>query len=69
MRQNTLERFGPVRVVRPVLVFEIAFDGLQRSKRHKSGLAVRFPRISRWRTDKKSENADTVETVAALLPG
>ena len=69
VRQNTLERFGPVRVVRPVLVFEIAFDGLQRSKRHKSGLAVRFPRISRWRTDKKSEDADTVETVAALLPG
>ena len=54
VRQNTLERFGPVRVVKPELVFEIAFDGLQRSKRHKSGLAVRFPRISRMRRSVRS---------------
>ena len=47
--RNTLERFGPVRSVQPELVFEIAFEGIQESSRHKSGLAVRFPRIARWR--------------------
>ena len=67
VRRNTVERFGPVRKVKPELVFEIAFEGIQRSPRHRSGIAVRFPRIARWRTDKKPEDADTVETIAALL--
>ncbi len=68
IRANTVERFGPVRTVRPELVFELAFAGVQRSNRHKSGFAVRFPRILRWRHDKPIEEADTVETVRALLP-
>lgn len=67
VRRNTQEKFGPVRSVRPELVFEIAFEGLQLSKRHKSGIAVRFPRISRWRKDKAPKDADNVETVTALL--
>jgi DNA ligase-1 len=67
IRQNTRERFGPVRAVRPELVFEIAFDGLRASTRHKSGLAVRFPRIFRWRRDKRRDEADTLETLKALL--
>jgi DNA ligase 1 len=53
VRRNTLEKFGPVRTVKPELVFELAFEGIQRSARHKSGVAVRFPRILRWRTDKR----------------
>jgi len=65
--RNTLERFGPVRSVRPELVFEIAFEGIQESSRHKSGLAVRFPRISRWRRDKKIEEIDTIERLNTLL--
>jgi DNA ligase-1 len=69
VRQNTLEKFGPVRTVTPALVFELAFEGIQRSARHKSGFAVRFPRIARWRTDKKIEDADSLETIRALLPG
>lgn len=68
VRRNTVERFGPVRVVKPELVFELAFEGIQRSGRHKSGIAVRFPRMARWRTDKKPEDADTLETIRALLP-
>jgi DNA ligase-1 len=68
IQRNTLERFGPVRSVRPELVFEIAFEGIQKSSRHKSGLAVRFPRIARWRRDKKIEEIDTVETLKTLLP-
>jgi DNA ligase 1 len=68
IRANTVERFGPVRTVRPELVFELAFAGVQRSSRHKSGVAVRFPRILRWRHDKPIQEADTVETVRALLP-
>lgn len=68
IQRNTLERFGPVRSVRPELVFEIAFEGIQTSSRHKSGLAVRFPRIARWRRDKKIEEIDTIETLKALLP-
>jgi DNA ligase-1 len=68
VRRNTLESFGPVRTVTPQLVFELAFEGLQRSPRHKSGVAVRFPRIARWRTDKKIEDADTLGTLRALLP-
>lgn len=66
IRQNTLEKFGPVRTVKPVLVFEIAFEGIQPSKRHKAGFALRFPRINKQRTDKTIEQADTVETLQAL---
>ena len=68
VRRNTVEKHGPVRVVRPELVFELAFEGIQASSRHKSGVAVRFPRIARWRTDKRPEEADTLETVRSLLP-
>ena len=67
VRVNTLERFGPVRIVKPDLVFEIGFEGIQLSARHKSGIAVRFPRILRWRTDKTAGEADTLEQVKALL--
>ena len=66
IRANTLERFGPVRVVKPELVFELAFEGIQASPRHKSGVAVRFPRMARWRTDKKPDQADTLEALKAL---
>lgn len=68
VRRNTKERFGPVRSVRPELVFELAFENIQRSKRHKSGVAVRFPRIARWRHDKKPQDADTLDTIKTLLP-
>jgi DNA ligase-1 len=68
VRRNTLEKFGPVRTVKPELVFELHFEGIQRSSRHKSGIAVRFPRMVRWRTDKKAEEADTIERVRELLP-
>jgi DNA ligase-1 len=68
VRRNMVEKFGPVRTVKPELVFELAFEGLNRSSRHKSGIAVRFPRILRWRTDKAPEEADTLDTVRALLP-
>lgn len=67
IRRHTLEKFGPVRHVEPVQVFELAFEGIQRSPRHKSGVAVRFPRIARWRTDKPVSEIDTVETLHALL--
>lgn len=67
VRDNTKETFGPVRSVTPELVFELAFEGIQKSTRHKSGVAVRFPRISRWRTDKKIEDADKIEQIYALL--
>ena len=67
VRQNTLEKFGPVRTVTPGLVFELAFEGIQESTRHKSGIAVRFPRINRWRTDKRPGDADSLETIRALL--
>jgi DNA ligase-1 len=67
VRRNMLEKFGPVRTVKPELVFELAFEGIQRSPRHKSGIAVRFPRILRWRTDKPFEEADTLDTVRSLL--
>ena len=68
VRRNTLEKFGPVRTVKPELVFELAFEGIQRSSRHKSGIAVRFPRILRWRKDKPMAEADSIETIQALLP-
>jgi DNA ligase-1 len=67
VRRNTVEAFGPVRTVKPELVFELAFEGIQRSSRHKSGVAVRFPRILRWRRDKPPAEADTIATVQALL--
>jgi len=67
VRRNTLRTFGPVHVVKPELVFELAFEGIQKSSRHRSGIAVRFPRMARWRTDKKAEEADTIETIRALL--
>ena len=66
VRGHTLERFGPVRRVLPELVFELAFEGLQVSTRHKSGIAVRFPRIARWRRDKPASAADTLDTLKAL---
>ena len=67
VRRNTIEKFGPVRTVKPELVFELAFEGIQESKRHKSGIAVRFPRILRRRTDKPASEADSLDTVRALL--
>lgn len=67
VRANTFERHGPVHAVKPQLVFELAFEAIQRSTRHRSGIAVRFPRMARWRRDKKPEDADTLETVRALL--
>jgi DNA ligase-1 len=68
VRANTRERFGPVRSVRPELVFELAFENIQKSSRHKSGVAVRFPRMIRWRTDKRPEDADHLKTIQALIP-
>jgi DNA ligase-1 len=67
VRRNTIETFGPVHAVKPELVFELAFEGIQRSPRHRSGIAVRFPRMARWRHDKKAEDADSIETIRALL--
>lgn len=67
IRRHTTERFGPVRHVEPVQVFELGFEGIAESSRHKSGIAVRFPRMLRWRKDKKAEEADTLEAVRALL--
>ena len=71
VRDNTIERFGPVRSVRAEpdkgLVFEVAFEGLNRSTRHKSGVAMRFPRISRLRWDKLPSEADRLETLEAML--
>jgi len=67
VRRNTLEKFGPVRTVKPELVFELAFEGIQLSTRHKSGIAVRFPRIARMRPDKPASEADSLDTVRALL--
>jgi DNA ligase-1 len=67
IKRNTLEKFGPVRSVRPQHVFEIGFEGIQESKRHKAGVALRFPRILRWRKDKRPEEADTLDDVRKLL--
>ena len=66
VRGHTLNRFGPVREVEKTLVLEVAFDSIHASKRHKSGLAMRFPRISRIRTDKPAHEADRIETLLAL---
>jgi DNA ligase 1 len=68
IRRHTLEKFGPVRSVQPELVFEIAFEGIQRSKRHKSGVALRFPRMLRWRRDKPAAEADSLADLEKLLP-
>ncbi len=67
VRENTKETFGPVRSVTPKLVFELAFEAIQKSSRHKSGVAVRFPRILRWRDDKTIEEADSLGAIHALL--
>lgn len=67
IRKTTVEKFGPVRSVTPTLVFELGFEGIVLSKRHKSGVAVRFPRMLRWRTDKQVEDADTLSTLQGLL--
>lgn len=67
IRKNTIEKFGPVRTVKPELVFELAFEGIQRSPRHKSGVAVRFPRMARIRRDKKIEEADSLDTILRLI--
>jgi DNA ligase 1 len=67
IKRNTVEKFGPVRSVKPHHVFEIAFEGINESKRHKAGVALRFPRIARWRKDKKPEEADRLEDVKKLI--
>jgi DNA ligase-1 len=67
IRRHTVERFGPVRHVEPRQVFELGFEGIARSSRHRAGIAVRFPRMLRWRKDKTAADADTLETVKALI--
>jgi DNA ligase-1 len=67
VKKNSLEKFGPVRTVRPELVFEIAFEGIAASARHKSGVALRFPRINRWRKDKTPADIDTLEALKKML--
>jgi DNA ligase-1 len=68
IRKTTVEKFGPVRSVTPSMVFELGFEGIALSSRHKSGIAVRFPRMLRWRLDKPISEADTLETLRELLP-
>jgi DNA ligase-1 len=67
VRKNTIEKFGPVRSVVPNLVFEIAFEGIQKSTRHKSGIALRFPRIHRWRKDKLASEANSKDDLIKIL--
>lgn len=67
VRRNIVERFGPVRSVRPELVFELAFEGIRPSSRHKAGMALRFPRMARWRRDKSVDDIDTLADVRRLL--
>ena len=67
VKRNSLEKFGPVRTVKPELVFEIAFEGIAASNRHKSGVALRFPRISRWRKDKKVDEINTLDDLKKML--
>jgi DNA ligase-1 len=67
IRTHTVEKFGPVRAVEPVQVFELAYEGIAASSRHKSGIALRFPRIVRWRTDKAAGEADTLVGLRAVL--
>ena len=66
VRRHTVQRFGPVREVEKTLVLEVAFDSIHASTRHKSGLAMRFPRVSRIRTDKPAAEADTIATLRAM---
>ena len=68
IRKTTVEKFGPVRSVTPTMVFELGFEGIALSPRHKSGVAVRFPRMLRWRQDKPLAEADTLQTLRELLP-
>jgi DNA ligase-1 len=68
IRRTTIEKFGPVRSVRPTMVFEIGFEGIAPSSRHKAGVAVRFPRMLRIRDDKKVDEADTLDMLKAMLP-
>jgi len=67
IRRHTIERHGPVRAVHPVQVFELGFEAIAPSSRHKSGIAVRFPRMLRWRTDKPASEADALETLRRLI--
>jgi len=67
VKRNSIEKFGPVRTVKPELVFEIAFEGIAASKRHKSGVALRFPRINRWRKDKPLSEINTLDDLKQLL--
>jgi len=67
VKRNSLEKFGPVRTVKPELVFEIAFEGIAASNRHKSGVALRFPRIKRWRKDKKADEINTLDDLKGML--
>ena len=67
VKRNSLEKFGPVRTVKPELVFEIAFEGIAVSNRHKSGVALRFPRIKRWRKDKKPDEINTLDDLKKML--
>ena len=67
VKRNSIEKFGPVRTVKPELVFEIAFEGIAASNRHKSGVALRFPRMSKWRQDKKPDEINTLEDLKELL--
>lgn len=67
VNKNAIEKFGPVRTVKPELVFEIAFEGISFSNRHKSGVALRFPRIHRWRKDKKMDEIDTLDEIKKLI--
>ena len=65
--KNTVEKFGPVRTVKPELVFELAFEGIGFSSRHKSGVALRFPRILRWRRDKTADQIDDIDDIKKLI--
>ena len=67
IRRHTIERFGPVRHVEPVQVFELGFEAIAASSRHRSGVAVRFPRMLRWRRDKTAAEADTLAALKALI--
>lgn len=67
VKRHTVEKFGPVRSVQPLLVFELAFEGINKSTRHKSGVALRFPRILRWRRDKGPKDANTKEDLLQLI--
>ena len=69
IRANTVDRFGPVRSVTPTHVFELAFEAIQASGRHKAGVAVRFPRILRWRTDLAINDADRLDDLRRLASG